>query len=208
MKKNVILLLIVVVVILITGCSNAPKPETTVEGFLEASKELDIVKMAEFVEKSEIEDQEIFDEFEEIEEGSLEASFMDYLKENASKMTYDISGSTVEDDKATVDVDVKYVDGGSVMKATIVEVFTKVFAGAFAGVEYSEEETNQIFISELNNQREKITETFVEKSIRIDCVLIDDKWYITNLDTEILDVILSNFVSVSEELDEDFSDEE
>ncbi len=208
MKKVTTLFILMLAILIITGCSNAPKPETTVEGFLEASKELDVIKMAEFVEKSEIEDQEIFDEFEEIEEDSLEAYFLDYLRENASKMTYDISGSTVEGDKATVNVDVMYVDGGPVMKATIVEVFTKVFSGAFAGIEYSEEETNQIFISELNNQRDKITETFVEKSIRIDCILIDDKWYITNLDKEILDIVLSNFVSVSEELDESLSDEE
>lgn len=203
MRKLIVLFCIIVVASLV-GCS-APKPESTVSEFIEAGKKFDIVKMAQTFNPSNESNKEIMEDFtrEDSEsENQYQAYFFDYFKENAKKITYQIKNSTIEGDQATVTVDFKYVNGGPLLKATIGEVFTKVIAMAFSGVELSDEEMEQMFISTMKNQQNTVEELFIEKTIDIKLVLIDKQWYIDEPSDELLDVFTSNFVSVSNELDE------
>ena len=70
---------------------------------------------------------------------------------------------------------------------------------AFTGVEMTEKETSQMFVSAMQKQKETVPESFTEKTSDIKCTKVDNQWYIDELSENLLDVIMSNFVSVGKE---------
>ncbi len=205
MRKVINFLLIFTMIFSLTSCSSS-KPETAVSEFIDAAKEFDLIKMSSKINPSSINKDKITD-LELAEEDSYGKYFLDYLKLNAKKITYEIKSSKIDNDKAVVTVYFKYVNGGPLLKATIGDVFSQTISMAFAGVEMSEEETSQMFISSMEKQKANIAESFAEKTIDIKCVKINDQWYIDEPSDDIIDVILSNFNTVSKEIDESFNSE-
>ena len=207
MKKTISILLILVMFLSLTACSNQQKPETTVSEFIEAAKMFNFEKMASIINPSSSPSKEKISELEKgSEENSYEKYFMDYLKSNAKKITYEIKDSTIDGDNATVTVDFKYVDGGPLLKSTIGDVFSQVISMAFAGVEMNDEEMSQLLVSSMEKQKENISETFTERTVNLKCIKIENKWYLDDISDDFLDVIISNFGTVAEELDESFND--
>ncbi len=129
---------------------------------------------------------------------------LDYLKTNAGKMTYKVTGSEIDGDKAVVTVDCKYVNGGPLLKATIGEAFSKMMGLAFSGIEMTEEENNQIFMSIMKEQAKLIGETFKEATIKINCIKEQDTWYIAETNDELLDVVMSGFMTAGKEIADSF----
>ncbi len=194
----------ILVVVLLAGCSTA-KPESTVSAFIEAGKKFDLVKMAETVNPSKVSDKEKIESL--TQEGNnpinqYQNYFLEYLRENAAKITYTVNNTIIEGEKATVSVDFKYVNGSPLIKSTIEEIFTKAMSMAFSGEEVSDEEMREMFVSAMKDQQQSIEESFVEKSIDIKLVQVDKKWYIDESSDELLDVFTSNFISVGNELEE------
>ena len=207
MKKISNVSLILVMILSLTACSSQQKPETSVSEFIEAAKMFDFEKMASIINPSSSPIKEKISELEKgSEENGYEKYFMDYLKLNAKKITYEIKDSTIDGDNATVTVDFKYVDGGPLLKSTIGDVFSQVISMAFAGVEMNDEEMSQLFVSSMEKQKENISETFTERTVNLKCINIDNKWYIDDISDDFIDVIISNFGTVAEELDESFND--
>lgn len=120
-------LLLLIGVFFIAGCSSFPKPESTVSDFIEAGKKFDLTKMAISVNPSNSSSKEKIADL--MKDGNdrdqYQKYFLDYFKENAGKITYAVKGSKIENDKATVTVDFKYVNGGPLLKATLGDVFSK-----------------------------------------------------------------------------------
>jgi hypothetical protein len=206
MRKLIVLLSILIVVFL-AGCSTA-KPESTVTAFAEAGKKFDLVKMAETINPSNTNNKEKIQDFTKNGNDPVDQYqkfFIDYFKENAAKITYQIKGTTVAEDKATVTVDFKYVNGAPLLKGTISDVFAKAISMAFTGMEINDEEMGQMFVTSMKNQQQTIQESFTEKTLDIKLVLVDSKWYIDDLGDELLDVFTSNFISVGNELDKSFN---
>lgn len=201
MRKSISSLYILVVMFLV-GCSTA-NPESTIATFIEAGKKFDLVKMAETVNPSNASSKE---KIADLTKGGKESEnqyqqyFIDYFKENAAKITYEVKSSKIEGEEASVTVDFKYINGASLLKGTIGEVFTKAISIAFSGVEMNDEEMEQLFVNAMKNQQQSIKESFVEKTIDIKLVQVDKKWYIDKPSDELLDVFTSNFISVGNEL--------
>lgn len=127
-----------------------------------------------------------------------------HLKTNAGKMTYKISESEVNGDKAVVTVDCKYVDGGVLLKATLGEAFAKILGMSFTGVEPTDEEMGQMFISIMQEQSKTLGETYSEDTLKINCIKQDDVWYIEEVSEEMLDVVMSGFISAGKEISDSF----
>lgn len=207
MKKVFNVFLILAIVLSVAACSSQPKPETTVSEFIEAAKMFDFDKMSSEINPASSPSKEKISELEEgPEENSYEKYFMDYLKSNAKKITYEIKDSVIDGDNATVTVDFKYVDGGPLIKATIGDVFSQVISMAFAGVEMNDDEMSQLFVSSMEEQKGNISESFTERTVDLKCIKIDNKWYLDDIGDDFVDVIISNFGTVAEELDESFND--
>lgn len=205
MKKIFNFILITLMIFILTACSNSAKPETAVSEFVESAKLFDLNGMAAVVNPSNTIDKDKINDLEGTDENSIEKYFLDYLKSNAKKINYDIKEVKIDGDNAVVTVNFKYINGGPLLKATIGDVFTQAMSIAFSGVEMTDEETSQMFIASLKKQNENIPESFSEKTIDIDCIKVDNKWYIDEPNEELLNVIMSNFITVVDELNEGFS---
>lgn len=202
--RKFISVLCILVVMFFVGCST-DKPESTVSAFVEAGKEFDLVKMAETVNPSKTSTKEKIENL--TQEGDDLASyfskyFLDYFKANAQKITYTVEKSVIKGKKANVTVNFKYVDGGTLLGLSIGEVFITAMLMTFSGEEMNDEETEQTLVSAMETQQQDIDEIFVEKEIDIKLVKVDKKWYIDELSDELLDVFMSNYISVGNELNE------
>lgn len=209
MKKKISIISITLLALVVAiGCSAQDKPEDTVAEYIEGMKAFDIELMASKVNPEERGDLEDFSDLKDDEE-SLEKFFLDYIEENAKKITYSINDSTIDADKALVNVDFKYVDGGPLFKATFGEYMANMFELAFTDTEkeITEEEYSAAFMTAMENQSQVIEETFTEKNLDINCIKIDDKWYIDEISDELLDVAMTNMISVGGELNQSFETE-
>lgn len=199
--RKLISLLLIIGIFFATGCSFSSKPETTVSSFIDAGKKFDLAQMATMVNPSD--SQKVTDMLKNQEgdkDSDYQKYFIDYFKENAAKITYSIKDSKVEKDQATVSVDFKYVDGGPLLKATLGDVFSKAISLAFSGVEMKDDEMSQMFVSSMTKQKETIKESMTEKTIDFNLKKVDNKWYISEPSDELLDVFMSNFLSVGNQI--------
>ncbi|MGI5902531.1 MAG: hypothetical protein ACOX7U_08790 [Desulfitobacteriia bacterium] len=93
-----------------------------------------------------------------------------------------------------------YVDGTPFFKATVNEVLAKAASKDVLDRAAAEEEMALIFREEMDKQKEKFEELFVDKVIDINFIFEGKEWYIDNPSEELLDVFTSNFISASSEI--------
>ncbi len=201
--RKIVFVLFCTIILSLTGCSSA-KPETTVKDFIEDGKTFNIEQMASYINPANKFDNEEISNLLADDADELQKYILEYLKFNATKITYTINDAKIENDKAIVQVDFKYVDAGLLFKAVIGEYFTQVLPIAFSGVELTDDDANQMIITAIKKQREIIDETFIDKTIDIKCIKIDDKWYIDQPSDEMLDVFMSNLMTLGKEFSESF----
>lgn len=201
MRKLISILVMVTMVLTVSGCFSSDKPESTVKEFIGAAKVFDVEKMESLINPSNSSEKEDIAELTKEEDGNeqYQKYFMEYLKENAGKIKYEVKDTEIDSNSAVVTVDFKYIDGAPILKATLTEYITKAFPLAFSGVEITDEDASQMFLTAMQEQRKTIEESYVEKTISIKCIKVDSKWYIDEVSDELLDVLMSNFISASEE---------
>ena len=92
-------------------------------------------------------------------------------------------------------VEVQYVDGIDALESAVIKLLKESFAGTFSGDEMSDEEIQEVVSTALTNYQSEHGDEFVTTSIVLECIKIDNKWYIDDLDDDFLNVIFCNFVS-------------
>lgn len=203
MKKIFLLMTLMLLSISLIGCA-MDKPENAVDRFFTAAKTFDSEKMNAALM---VNDSSINEAASSLVDGSyykFQIHFLDYLKSNASKVEYTVKETTVDGDKAVVTVDVRYIDASSMVRGTIGDVFRELLANAFSGVELTEEQTGKMFTDALASHISSDEQATVEKTLTINCVKSDNKWYVSELNADIMDVFLSNFMSVGEDMQNAF----
>jgi hypothetical protein len=200
MKKVLCMILTLMFTLSAAGCaaganSSEAKPEEAVKGYFEAAKLMDTAAMNKFVNPKNAVDttSSASNEYEKM--------FMDYLKGNTKKVTYSFEGSEVTGETATVTVNCKYVDGTMLFSETLAEFYTKALDDALNGKELTDEETGKEIIKIMKEKQKTVEETFAEKTIKVKCVKIDNKWYIDEPGKDIENVFTSNLLTVGEEMD-------
>lgn len=204
MKKALAIGLILALTLALTGCGS--KPETAVDKFFGAVKNYDAEAMTKALPPSETDNLGAASEYLVETTDPLAVPFMDYLKGNASKITYEVTGTKVDGDQATVTVNCKYVDGSAILGEIIQELFTEFMTAAFSGQDLSEEEMQQIGVDLLKEKMETTTETFTEKTMDIDCIQVDGTWYVKTVSDDLLDVLSSNLFTTAKEFSESFGE--
>ncbi len=187
----------------LAACANTPSPEATVTTFIEAGKKFDLTQMAEMVDPSNLNGKEkILKIMREGEDGRSQSQkyFLDYFQENAAKITYTVKEPKIENDQATLTVDIKYINGEPLLKAVLQDVFTEAFTSATTGAQIKDEEIEQMLMSAMQKHKATIQESYMEKSINVQLIKVNRHWYISQPSDELLDVFLSNFISVTKEL--------
>lgn len=203
-RRMTILTIIMLTLIILSGCSTEEKPETVVSEFMDAMKKFDMEAMAEKINPKDSGSKEDITRFGQDEEEDFGEYFMDYIRDNAKKISYEITDTKIDGDKAVVSLKTKYVDAGPLFQASFGEAMVQSLGVAFSGKELTEEEGTELFVSIMKEKSEEIEESFAEKTLDIKCIKIDDQWYIDEPSDELLDVAMSNMVSVIDELEESF----
>ncbi|MCH3972311.1 MAG: DUF5067 domain-containing protein [Oscillospiraceae bacterium] len=205
MKKTAAVILALLMCLPISACQSAAKPENTVTGFFEAGKSCDTAKMRSFINPKNASSSSSSSASSDKNGADFQKYCTDYLKGNAKKITYNIKDSSIKDSSATVTVDCKYVDASAILKSAVSEYMVKAFGEAFSGTQASSDSSSKE-ISQLITDKIKTTkETFVSKTVKINCVKVSDKWYIDKLSDDLADVFLSGFVSAGNEISKSFN---
>lgn len=202
MKRLLSLGIVLLMCLVISGCSVGSKPDKTVTEFIEAVKVFDSNRIASSINPSNTTNKDKVTDISNSDDDKYKKYFLDYIKSNAAKITYKIKGTKIENDSAIVTVDFKYIDGGPLFKATLADFFTKAMQEAFSGVQMTDEDSSNLFITSMQKQRETIPEAFIEKTVDIKCVKVDNKWYVDEPSDELLDVILSNINSIAKQFNQ------
>ncbi|MFO7887693.1 MAG: DUF4878 domain-containing protein [Eubacteriales bacterium] len=201
MRKLISLLLILTLVLLTIGCSSQANPETAVKNYLEAVKEFDVDTMNSLMAKPEEDD---FQEMLE-DEGEMATYFMNYIKNNAKKIEYEIINMKIEDDTAKVDVKAKFINGSPLIIETFGELFKNLMTESFSGNELSEEETEMLIIEIMEEKSQEIETKFVENQFTIDLVKKDNNWYLEKVSDELTNVVTANFFKAFDEINKSFN---
>ena len=196
MKKIILGFLSILLCFSLTSCTKA-KPEDAVKGYFEALKTFDTDKMKTFVSEK-----DTTDEATKSSKANDEYSkaFLDYFKANAAKVSYTIKSSEVKDDKAVVTVDCKYIDGTTLFKETFQEFILKVFSNALSDKKPTDEENSKELVSIMTEKQKALKEVTAEKTIKINCVKVDKKWYIEKVDDDLQNVLSSNYFAVAKDM--------
>ena len=202
MKKAIALVLILALTLSLTACGS--KPETAVDKFFSAVKTYDSEAMTNALIPTATDGLGSASEYLKESTDPIAAPFMEYLKGNAAKITYEVTGAKVNGDEATVTVKCKYVDGSQLFAKIIQELFTELMTAAFSGKELTEAQMTQIGVDLLNKNLSTATETFTEKTIDISCVNVDGTWYVANVSDEMADVVSSNLFTAAKGLADSF----
>jgi hypothetical protein len=201
MKKIIAIILILTFVLIPVGCSGQSNPEDTVDNYFKAVKKFDLETMNSLMAEPEE------DNFEEMleEEGDMANYFMDYIKDNAKKIEYEITNTETEEDTAKVDVKAEFVNGSPLILKTFGELFTSLMAEAFSGNEMSDEEIETMIVEIMEEKSQEMETEFVENEVTVNLVNKDGSWYIEEVSDDLSNIITANFVKAFEEISESFN---
>ncbi|MDY5213220.1 DUF4878 domain-containing protein [Intestinibacter sp.] len=192
MKKKLFSIIIAALLLVsMIGCSSS-KPENAVNTLMKNAQKFDIDGIKETL-RPELRDNDIATEG--LDSDETMNLYLDYFKDNAKKIKYSIGDIVVDDDFASVNVEVQYVDGIDALESAVIKLLKESFAGTFSGDEMSDEEIQEVVSTALTNYQSEHGDEFVTTSIVLECIKIDNKWYIDDLDDDFLNVIFCNFVS-------------
>ena len=196
-KKLFSIMLAAVIMVSMVGCSSS-KPENTVNEFLKNSKNFDLAAMNENISPDSQSDSDVV---EAVKDNEDLKPYLKLFKKNAQKMTYTIKETNIDEDEATVTVDFKYVDSSDALNAAFTELLKVAFTQAFSGNEMSDEEIEKLITDTLTEYESENSDKFAEKTLDLYCIKVDNKWYIDDFDEEFFDVLLCNYISSLENLD-------
>ncbi len=171
---------------------NEDGPEKTVNQFCDAMKAFDLEKMHSLV----IEDGEALLDTSD----NMAQTFMESLKEWAGKLSYNITDTAINGDKADVTVKFKYTDATNLIKNTLAEYMTQAFAMVFDNP--SEDELQSLLGKVFQEQKGKITVGTAEASVVFPCSKTADGWKIDRVSDETLSVLTGNMLKVFDEFGE------
>ena len=194
MKKILAVILAVVLVLGLAACGKSSAkegtPQAALEGFLDAVKDMDFVKMQDYLTSGLSEDDLGMDE--------LPDGFLDMLKAWSKDLKYTIGDAKIDGDDATVHADITYTDASEIIANAMTAYITEAMKLAMSGNvdSITEEEMAQLLFDcieeETNNTKENKT---ADVSLDFELENVDGEWKISDLPDEMLDVILSNMLS-------------
>lgn len=200
-KRKVLLILLLVLIFTLVGCGE--RPEAVIDNFMKEVKAFNLEGLGEFVLVSEDEEGEVEEEIDE----DIPETFLNYMKDKAGKIEYEIQDTKVEGDKAVSKVKFKYIDGTELLGNTILQFMGESFGLILADVDISDEKTDEMLETIFAQNVDKVEDRFTERTLDIKLIKEDGKWYLEEIEDELLDVMLANFISVLDSVD-DVEDED
>lgn len=208
MKKVLAVLFTTAMLLALAGCGLGEKPDKVVTTFCEALKNFDSEAASACVASGETGVEEELSPGEE-DNASAEQMF-DYMKQQASQMTYTIGEATVDGDQATVPVTFTYVDASSVVQEALSDYIGQAFGLAFSGA--SEEDLENLFVEIFSEKLSSVETGTATAEVNFPCEKVDGAWKISSLSDEdedaLLQVVTCNIAGAMESIGSSDSEEE
>lgn len=189
----------------LTACQSTASPGSTVNGYFEAAKSTDSAKANTFVNPKNVssEDSSSASLSGDQEETDILNSITDYISSNNKKVTYNIKNEDIKGNSATVTVDCKFVDASAILKDAMADYVAQAFAKAFTSSQSTDDSAKEI-TKLINDKVKTAKEAFIEKTIKVNCVKINEKWYIDKEDDDLKNVFDSNLLSAGKDISSSF----
>lgn len=200
MKKATIIALVVVLVFAVTGCGTKLEPKDAIKSFFDGVITFDSAAVTKALAPAAADNLGSASDYLKATEDPMAKPFVDYLKENATKITYEVTGTKINGDAATVTVKCKYVDGTELFGKIIKELYAKAVASALSGKKLSDKELTQMGVDLFKSESGTVQQTFTEKTIDIPCVKVDGTWYVKEVNDQLVDVVSSNLFTAAKKL--------
>ena len=209
MKKVLAVFFTTVMLLALAGCSIGEKPDKVVTTFCEALKNFDSEAASACMvpggDGLELE----LSQTEQEDNASAE-QMLDYMKQQASQITYTIGETTVNGDHASVPVTFAYVDASLVVQETLSDYIGQAFALAFSGA--GDEEMENLFIRIFSEKLSSVETEMATEEVNFPCEKVDGAWKISSLSDEdedtLVQVMTCNIAGAMESIGDSDSREE
>lgn len=183
-KLSLIICLVLAVSVIFTGCSATSSPENAVKNYCAGVKALNREKMNKSLREKSTRD---------LIEADADSDLGKFFKEQAGKMQYEITNSVVEEDKATITVEMTYIDVSDEMKSATADIVATYLASIFKGDDAkTQEDVNRIILEAVKGKELKTTTS----TITFKCIKLDNEWLIDNEPYEIINVTSCNTLGI------------
>ena len=133
------------------------------------------------------------------------------LEKIASGLTYEITGSTEDEDAGTATVSVEFtnMDMGTVMSEWLSNAISTAFGYAFLPEDQqpSDEELNEMYMDSLTETMDNNKDNTVTNSIDVQLSLVEDEWKI-NPTEDVIDAMVGGMMSYANSMGETFGGSE
>lgn len=209
MKKVLAVFFTTAMLLVLAGCSIGEKPDKVVTTFCEALKNFDSEAASACVVSGETGLEENLSQ--EGEDGNAGAEQMlDYMKQQASQMTYTVGDATVDGKQASVPVTFTYADASSVVQEALSDYIGQAFGLALSGA--NDEEIENLFIQIFNEKLSSVEAGTATVEVNFPCEKVDGAWKISSLSDEVEDTLLQvvtcNIAGAMESIGSSNSEEE
>ena len=177
-QKIVLITILSLLFLFIAGCNSQGTPEDAIDNFFNYAKSFKLNSLANTVDDLDNNSEEIF---EEITEGKDFPGYLtEYLKDNAKEIEYKIINTEKEKNTAVVTVEVKYIDGGVVIRESFGQVFRTILSESSGGEDLSDEYLDKLFEETMKEKQRVNKEEILEKKIMIKLVESRGKLTLSN----------------------------
>ena len=189
-------------------------PETVVTSFCDAMQTFDITRMQELIEHTE--NTEGADDAEEMEKTDaislqnpevsnqeIQTLLMDYVKENAAKMTYTITNVEAQEQTANVTVQFTYPDLSPMMRTVMQEYIANALIMVFSGNFDDDDRVAEMFLSLWQEQTATFKPAMTDKTVVFVCKQTEEGWKLVEMPDAVVDVISGNIQQVLDAYDEE-----
>lgn len=123
----------------------------------------------------------------------------DYLRSTAAEMTYKITGAEADENKAEVTAEIRYVDVAPLMKEVFSELesISKELESSGKASEFNYE---TVLTDVMNKKTVTAKKSIKESTLKINCIKVEDKWYISEVGDDLANAVMSNFVTFVNEM--------
>lgn len=121
--------------------------------------------------------------------------FVDYMKECAAQMTYEIKETEIKGDKANVWAEYRHIDSTPVVEAVMGEVLMQAALKALKGEEVGEDKIVEMMGESIVTQKNKVDKKWMYTTVEYELVKTADGWKVSTIPDELLTAVTANLVS-------------
>lgn len=200
MKKAMTLILTALFLFAFTGCLKSEQPEKTVTDFCEALKNYDVETMRLcFKENVGQEGESPAAVFE------YDEKYDDTFRNIVSQITYEITSTEENEDKASVTVKFTYPDMSTTVADIMEEYIKKIFISSFFGTESDSSDSVEEAVESIMEKAKTTEGDKVNAEVKFECTKEKTGWLIDEMPDEMYDIatakILKTLENVLEKLE-------